>query len=73
MCGTISSKHEIFKIKFCRIPVTSQPKMPNSIGSVEEMVEQVISILGDIKNNGQQMPHKKSKEYFESSMQNIKL
>ncbi len=62
-----------YRVRFCRIPVEVQPIVPKKVWSIEEVVDEINIVLTKLKESWQLMKSVKTKEMFETSMQNIKL
>ncbi|HMT01122.1 MAG TPA: hypothetical protein PKC14_02240 [Candidatus Absconditabacterales bacterium] len=74
LCQTIGDTSDPFWMRFCFVPGQSRPIVPGKqLVNIEEIVDEINSILIALKNSGQLLKSKKTKEILETSMQKIKL
>lgn len=62
-----------YKVRFCRIPVQIEPIVPKKVESIEAVLDEINIVLKATRESWELMKHVKTKEMFETSMQNIKL
>jgi hypothetical protein len=74
LCGTSSSAGGVFQIRFCRVPVqTKTVATTKKVLSFEEMVNETLNTLVNLRDSGELVKHKQTREHLESGMQKIKL
>lgn len=74
LCQTIWDTSDPFWMRFCFVPGQSRPITPwKQLVSIEEIVDEINWILIALKNSGELLKSKKTKEILETSMQKIKL
>lgn len=74
LCGTKYSNDGIFGISVCTVPV-AQPSViaGKTVKSIEEIVDEINSVLTALRNSWQLMKHTKPTEFLDTSLSKIKL
>lgn len=71
LCGEYASPNNMFRIKYCKIPVQWVSPQPRTVMSVEEIIDELDKLIKKLKEQWMPMKLAKPEEFMDSTNENL--